>query len=117
MKSSLDKTMDLIANKKQSTLGDPVTVIEQKEKKKSKPKGPTYWVCMNHHIFRHNFSVHKDREKAGLRCPECGAAVKNRVNEKTYLDYRKETGRVNEKEYRLRQAREAERRLNRLGGP
>lgn len=115
MKTRLDKTLDLIEGKKQMTFGEPVTVIEQPAKKKSKPSGPTYWACLKGHIFRHNFAVHKDRAQIGLKCPECNSPAKNKVNENTYIQYRKSTGRVDEKEYRLKQAKEAEKRLNRIG--
>jgi DNA-directed RNA polymerase subunit RPC12/RpoP len=113
MKSRLDKTMELVEGKKQTTLfaAEPVAEgeepVREQKKKSINTRKTTYWACEKGHIFRHNFAVAKDRAKVGLRCPECGSKAKNRVNENTYIQYRKKTGRMDEKEYRMKQAKEA----------
>lgn len=115
MKSKLDKTMELIADKKQKTLGEPVKVIEQPAKKKSKPKGPTYWMCEKGHVFECKCQVHPNR-KDDIHCSMCGSRVKNKSSKNSYDFYRKQTGRANELEWRRKKEREEKKHLDKIGG-
>lgn len=115
MRTRLDKTIDLIADKKQMTLGEPVGPIETPVKKKTKPTGPTYWVCVKGHIFEHKYQVHQNRID-DIHCPLCGSKTKNKSTRTSYEWYRKQTGRADELKWRQKKAREAERKLNKFGG-
>lgn len=93
------KTLELIDNGKQSQLeGVPETV--PREKKKGTGRASIkYWRCKRNHIFFTKFKLVQERIDE-LRCPTCGAGVKNQSNKSTYLFYLHNQGRGNEKSYR-----------------
>lgn len=71
---------------------------EGKDKKYNGRKPPTYWRCNNSHIFEVKQRVHPSKEDL-LRCPECGAPMKNAVNKGAYMYYLNNHGRGDKKKY------------------
>ena len=112
MKKYVQKAQALVENKKQMTFGVP-DVPQTKEKRKKtisgKPK-PTYWLCVNAHVFKHKYQVHPDREKE-LKCPICGKAVKNKTTKTTYLFYLNKMGRGDVKKYRAEEIKKEKKEM------
>lgn len=113
----MDRVLENIGKGKQRMLFETVKTAdddgetEKPSGKKAKvAKRTTYWVCRNNHVFRHNFPVHRDRAETGLRCPECDAMAKNKVNRRTYLAYMKDAGRADMKQYRETQVKKLRRK-------
>jgi len=112
MKKYVQKAQALVENKKQMTFGVP-DVPQTKEKRKKtisgKPK-PTYWICVNAHVFKHKYQVHPDREKE-LKCPISGKAVKNKTTKTTYLFYLNKMGRGDVKKYRAEEIKKEKKEM------
>ena len=113
MKKHVKKAQDMVSAKKQMTFDVP-DVPQTEEKKKTtpgKPK-PTYWICVDGHVFKHNYQVHPDREKK-MKCPICGKAVRNKTSKTTYLYYLNKAGRGDVKKYRADEIRKEKKEMER----
>ena len=111
MKKYIQKAQELVENKKQMTFDVPdVPQTEEKKKTKSGKATATYWICVNGHIFKHNYQVHPDRLNQ-MSCPVCNGKIRNKSTKSTYLYYLNKTGRGDVKKYRVDEIRKEKKEM------
>jgi len=101
-KRYIKDAMERIAAKEQMTFGLPEQQDENSVKKpvKTRPK-ITYWICLKGHVFEHKYRIQNEKLIDDIRCPICGAKIRNKTSEATYKYYLEKTGRADAKEIRM----------------
>ena len=99
MKKRHKKVMGLVADGKQQAFDMPELPVQPTEtKKKSHKSIPTYWRCVNNHIFEIKVQIQEQRIKT-LGCPICGKVILNKSTKSTYLAFLDRTGRGHKMKY------------------
>ena len=110
MKKRHEKAAKLVVDGKQQAFDVPETISEPTEtKKKSYKSTPTYWRCVNNHIFKMEVQVQEHRIES-LGCPICNKKILNRSTRTTYLAFLDRTGRGDKMKF-VREKKKIERRV------
>ena len=114
MKKHIKKAMKDVAEQKQSTffVEEPKVPRNQpykQEKRKKIISPPSFWICINGHIFEQKREVHQDRI-GDIKCPICSKPIKHKTSKSTYQYYLKKQGRIDEKAYRAEKLRKDKQR-------